>query len=227
MVKKFKVSLRSWENIWELSRKLSSKIIDSRYKPDVIIALARGGFVVARNLCDMMYIKDLVSLKVEHWGITATPDGQAVLKYPFDMDLSGKKVLVVDDITDTGESLRVSVEYVKLKNAKEVRSATLQYITSSSFKPDYFVEEITGKDWVWVLYPWCYTEDMCNLIGNILEEGKAHLDHICAGLEEHYEIKVDKKALEAIMLEMERRDIVERIEEKVLHWQKKGGGKKE
>ena len=65
--------------------------------------------MLSRVLCDYLGVKDLVSLKIEHWGVTATPDGKAQIKYPFDIDLTGKNVLVVDDITDTGESMIIAV----------------------------------------------------------------------------------------------------------------------
>ena len=97
----FKANLVSWDEIEEWCKKLRDKIIDS-YKPDIIVALSRGGLVPGRILSDMLWIKDIVALKTEHWGVTATRDGKATLKDPGSLNLSGKNVLIVDDITDTG-----------------------------------------------------------------------------------------------------------------------------
>jgi len=226
MVKKFKVELVSWDAIYDLSRGLSDKIVEAGYVPDIIIGLARGGWVPARNLCDFMGIKDLVSLKTEHWGITATPDGEAKLKYPFKIDLKGKKVLLVDDITDTGKSMQLSVDYVKSLGPEDVKTATLHHIDGCAFTPDFSAEEI---EWKWVLYPWCFTEDLINLIKNLMEEQKKmHPDEVKKGLQDVYELDVDMEDLGRILTEMERRDVIERFGEDPEKWAFKGdkGGKK-
>jgi hypoxanthine phosphoribosyltransferase len=126
-----------------------------------MVGLARGGWVLSRVLCDYLGVKDLVSLKVEHWGVTATPDGTAKIKFPFDIDLSGRDVVVVDDITDTGESMKVAVDYIKTMNPRNIRTATLRHISGGKFTPDYYGDEIT---WRWVVFPWNIVEDMCNII---------------------------------------------------------------
>lgn len=156
----------TWDQFYELARSVAEKIKDSGYRPDFMVGLARGGWVLSRVLCDFLGVKDLVSIKVEHWGVTATPDGKARIKYAFDVDLTGRRVLVVDDITDTGESMMVAVDYVRTKNPEEVRTAALRHIQGSKFTPDYYGDEIT---WRWVVFPWNYVEDMCNLLPKALE----------------------------------------------------------
>jgi len=156
----------TWDQFYELARRVAEKIKDSGYRPDFMVGLARGGWVLSRVLCDFLGVKDLVSIKVEHWGVTATPDGKARIKYAFDVDLTGRRVLVVDDITDTGESMMVAVDYVRTKNPEEVRTAALRHIQGSKFTPDYYGDEIT---WRWVVFPWNYVEDMCNLLPKALE----------------------------------------------------------
>ncbi|MFW6109683.1 MAG: phosphoribosyltransferase, partial [archaeon] len=118
----FECELMSWGLFDRLAKTLANSIIDDGYMPDFMVGLARGGWVLSRVLCDYLGVKDLVSLKVEHWGITATPDGKAQIKYPFDIDLTGRDVLVVDDITDTGESMMIAVEYVQSKNPDQIKT---------------------------------------------------------------------------------------------------------
>ena len=95
----FECEVMDWSLFYVLSKNVAKKVNSSGYKPDIIIGLARGGWVLARVLCDLVGVKDLVSLKVEHWGVTATPDGKAKLKYPFDINLTGKKVLEMAEKT--------------------------------------------------------------------------------------------------------------------------------
>ncbi len=166
-----------------------------------MVGIARGGWVLSRVLCDFLGIKDLVSLKVEHWGVTATPDGKAQLKYPFDVDLTGRRVLMVDDITDTGESMMIAVDYVRTKNPAEVRTAALRHIIGSKFTPDYYGDEIT---WRWVVFPWNYIEDMCNIIPKIAGEG-ATLAEIREKMKKNFDILIPEDEISKILDEIKRR----------------------
>ena len=164
------VKLVKWSDVVEWSRKLSEKIIKDGFQPDVIVAIARGGVTPARLLCDYLGVMDLLTIKVEHWVETAGHLEDAIVKYPFTADLSGKKVLLVDDICDTGRSIIVSKEYIEKNNKpKELRVATMQYIKPvAQTEPDYYVDIV--EDWVWYMYPWNYIEDSINLIKKILQE---------------------------------------------------------
>ena len=197
----FECEVMDWGLFHSLSKKVADKILESGYDADFMVGLARGGWVLSRVLCDFLGIKDLVSLKVEHWGITATPDGKAQIKYPFSIDLSGRKVLVVDDITDTGESMMVAVDYIRTLNPEEVRTATLRHIKGSKFVPDFYGDEI---DWRWVIFPWNYTEDMCNILPKVLQKCINHSE-VKTRLKDDFKIEVDEEEIARIMQEIERR----------------------
>jgi hypoxanthine phosphoribosyltransferase len=196
---------------------VAKKINGSGYKPDLIVGLARGGWVLARILCDLIGVKDLVSLKVEHWGVTATPDGKAKLKHPFKVDLKGKKVLIVDDITDTGESMLVAVDYIKSLNPSDIRTAALRHITSSKFMPDYFGEEIS---WRWVIFPWNFTEDMCNIVPKVCArlsvspDGDVDVAQIREELKQSYTIDTTEETVDEILQELKRRNLIQDNTEK-------------
>ena len=204
----FECEVMDWNLFYELARQVASKINSSGYRPDMIVGLARGGWVLARVLCDLIGIKDLVSLKVEHWGVTATPDGKAKLKYPLNVDIKGKNVLVVDDITDTGESMRVTLEYLKSLKPSEIKTAALRHINTSKFLPDYFGEEIS---WRWVIFPWNFTEDMCNIIPKVCKrlsinpKDEVDVAKIKNELKQFYTIGISEETLEEILQEVKRR----------------------
>jgi hypoxanthine phosphoribosyltransferase len=207
----FECEVMDWDLFYKLAREVAKKVNDSGYKPDLIVGLARGGWVLARVLCDLIGVKDLVSLKVEHWGVTATPDGKAKLKYPVKVDLTGKNVLIVDDITDTGESMRVAVDYIKSLKPSEVKTAALRHIETSKFMPDYFGEEIT---WRWVIFPWNFTEDMCNIVPKVCArlsinpEGKVDVAQIRNELKQFYTIDTNEETVDEILGELKRRGLV-------------------
>ena len=208
----FECEVMDWNLFYNLARQVAKKINGSGYKPDLIVGLARGGWVLARILCDLIGVKDLVSLKVEHWGVTATPDGKAKLKYPLKVDLKGKNVLIVDDITDTGESMLVAVEYVKSLNPSEVRTAALRHITSSKFTPDYFGEEM---NWRWVIFPWNFTEDMCNIVPKVCARlsvspaGDVDVAQVRKELKQFYTIDTTEETVAEILQELKRRNLIQ------------------
>jgi uncharacterized protein len=202
---KFECWLPSWDYLHWTCKSVARKMKADGFKPDIVVALSRGGFVPARTICDMLVIKDLVSIKVDHWGITAAKDGKASIRYPLDADLSGKKVLVVDDITDTGESMAVSLDFVKSLKPKEVRTATVLHIKTSKFRPDYFGEEI---DWKWVVFPWNYVEDMCNIVPKVLGDAPKSAAQIKDDLKKEFKIDVSEEAVIEMLGELEERNAV-------------------
>ena len=206
--KTFECLVMDWNMFYRLARQVADKINKSGYQPDVIVGLARGGWVLARVLCDFVGVKDLVSLKVEHWGITATPDGTAKIKNEIHADLKGKNILIVDDLTDTGESMRVAVEYIKSLEPKEIRTASLQHLTCAKFKSDYVGEELP---WVWVIFPWNFTEDLCTIIPKVCRRIEASLEsadvtEIKDELKQSYSIDTTEETINDILQEIKRRN---------------------
>jgi len=204
-MEKFDCWLPSWDELYEYIKEMAKKIKKDNYRPDIVIALSRGGFVPARVICDLMIIKDLISIKVDHWGVTASKDGKAHLRYPIDVDLTGKKVLIVDDITDSGESMIVAKEFVQKLNPKEIKTAAIFNIKHSKFVPDYYGKEI---DWIWVMWPWNYVEDMCNILPKVLYEKKScSIKGIKKNLEEKFKINLSEQEIIEILEELAARNI--------------------
>jgi uncharacterized protein len=162
----------SWDEAEAWADLISSQVRATRKVPDSIVALTRGGWVPARLLADRLGVHRLVSIRLQHWGITAKPSGKAELTEGLSGPVNGERVLVVDDITDTGESLRMAVDAVRAAGAREVQAATFLHITHSKFVPDYVAEEIPRDRWVWVIFPWNYWEDIRHLVGEAFVEGK-------------------------------------------------------
>lgn len=205
-MEKFDCWLPSWDELHENIKEIANKIKKDAYRPDIVIALARGGFVPARVICDLMIIKDLVSIKVDHWGVTASKDGKAHLRYPINVDLTGKKVLIVDDITDSGDSMLIAKEFVEKLNPKEIKTAAIFHLKHSKFIPDYYSKELVN--WVWVMWPWNYIEDMCNITPKVLDENKGYsIKEIKKNLKERFKIDLSEQKIMEIMGELVARNI--------------------
>ncbi|MBN2014417.1 MAG: phosphoribosyltransferase [Candidatus Altiarchaeota archaeon] len=205
-MKEFSCDLRSWDNMRALSEKVAGKIIELGYRPDVIVGILRGGLVPAMNLSDLLGIYNILTVRVRHWGVTATKDGRAVLDVPLNQDLSGKKILLVDDLTDTGESFMVSLEHIKTLNPADVKTAALIHKSSSSMKPDFYAEE--AKEWKWIILPWNLTEDLCNLVRKVMGEQKVKdVSGIRTALKQSFDLAVSDEGIEKILEELRRRGL--------------------
>ena len=153
----------TWSEVDRWADELARKIRDAEAVPEAIVALTRGGWVPGRLLCDRLGVKRLVSLRAQHWGVTATPSGKAELTEGLSAPVADLPVLVVDDITDTGESLALATEHVAESHPSRLESAAFLHIAHSKFVPTYFAEEIPRNAWVWVVFPWNYWEDLASL----------------------------------------------------------------
>lgn len=157
----------SWEDVQSLSEKVSDKITESGYKPDLMIAISRGGFDPARIMSDQLDIRKLASLQIIYYtGLNTKRDEPEVL-FPLNAQVKGLRVLVVDDVSDSGNSLIAVKKYVEDKGATEVKLATLHHKPWSKFKPDYFAEEVDK----WIIYPWEPKESVKDLVHMLSEKG--------------------------------------------------------
>jgi hypothetical protein len=162
----------TWEDVDRWADTLAARVRAADAVPETIVGLTRGGWVPGRLLCDRLGVRRLVSLRAQHWGVTATPSGRAELTEGLSGPVAGRSILVVDDITDTGESLELAVDHVRAGAPQRLESATFLHITHSKFTPTYYAEEVPREAWVWVVFPWNYWEDLTALAGRARELGR-------------------------------------------------------
>ena len=166
----FRCALVTWGEVEAWVAAIIGKMVKESFRPEIVIGMARGGMVPSRLICDHLVVKNLFTVKTEHWGLTATSDGKARLAQALTTDVRGKRVLVVDDITDTGQSLILARDHVASLNPGALKTATLIHITHSLIAPDYFVKEVTKEDWTWFIFPWNVREDLRNIVPKALDE---------------------------------------------------------
>jgi hypoxanthine phosphoribosyltransferase len=210
-----RTKLVSWEEIVEWSMHLADIIARDNYKPDLIVAVSRGGFVPARLLCDFLGVENLMSIQSQHWTEAAKVEERAILKFPYNIDASGLRILVVDDIVDTGETLALARNYIRDHwRPLEVKTAALQWISPvAKFKPDYYYIEV--KEWIWFQYPWTRLEDTHQFIKRMLietykETGKTEwtYEEIISGFREWYDIDVGDKYYKRALKVLEEKGII-------------------
>jgi uncharacterized protein len=141
----------TWEGFGKAARELAAAVVDSGFQPDLIMSITRGGMLPAGTISYAMGIKNLHIINVEFYtGVDARLPMPVLLPpVPAAVDLSQKKVLVVDDVADTGETLRMVRDFCATHVA-ETRTAVLYEKSQSVVKCDY-VWKRTDE---WISFPW-------------------------------------------------------------------------
>lgn len=137
-----------WPGVVKLCKKLAMKV--RKYNPQILVGISRGGLVPVRLLSDMLNNHNVAVMKIEFYKTIGVTSGFPKITQPLTADVKGKRILIVDDVADTGRSLLVAKEHIKRAGAAEIRIATLHYKPTSVFRPDYFIVE-TDR---WIVYPW-------------------------------------------------------------------------
>ncbi len=115
------------------------------YEPDAIIGIARGGLTLAHTMAEGLNIRDVHTIRTELYDDTKKRDKITIFgECKFD---KVKKILVLDDISDSGDTFQAVMKHLKNVNKDiEFKSATLFYKTTSSFEPDIWINE--ADDWI-------------------------------------------------------------------------------
>ena len=186
----------TWGQVYRLTWRLAELIRKSGCKPDLIVAVARGGYVPARLLCDFLDIYDLVSIRIAHYEAGSRRHPTARLASPLPLDVQGMQVLLVDDVTDTGDTLRLAVEHIQSHAPAQLKVAVLQHKQVSPFKPDFYAQKIVA--WRWVIYPWAVMEDLSSFLAGMTPCPTAP-DEAARQLEAKYGIRAPRRILEAVL----------------------------
>jgi hypoxanthine phosphoribosyltransferase len=158
-----------WNQIYEMLLNLAEKIRKNNFKPDIIVGVSRGGWPPARVMSDLLNNPNLANVRTEFYLRVAETKGEPTLTQPVSMKVAGKKVLVVDEVADTGKSLKLVKEHIIEKGATEVKIATVYYKPWSIVKPDYCEKE-TSK---WIVFPWEIKETVRKIVERCREKGKS------------------------------------------------------
>ncbi|MDF2575341.1 MAG: phosphoribosyltransferase [Agromyces sp.] len=141
----------TWDEFGAAARSLAGDVLRSGFRPDVVIAIARGGLLLAGAISYALGTKACGSINVEFYTGIDERLPEPVLHPPM-LDapaLGGKRVLLVDDVSDSGRTLAKVVAIVRDAGA-EVRSATLYTKSHTVLAPDYDYRRTDD----WIVFPW-------------------------------------------------------------------------
>jgi hypoxanthine phosphoribosyltransferase len=192
-------TLISWRTVYRLSRELALAIKSSGFRPDIVVAIGRGGYTPARLVCDFLHLDQLTGIKVEHYAATRK-QAEVVIRYPLNADVRDLNVLVVDDVNDSGDTLAAVVPYLDSFAPRDVRTAVLHEKAVTRFPADFRGRRI--RKWRWIVYPWARIEDVTSFVG-ILRPPPCSADEARQRLRDDHGIRVTRQTLQDVLDFME------------------------
>jgi len=169
MVESLEFEIPTWDKIYEFLLRLAEKIREDKFKPDVIVGVSRGGWPAARVMSDLLENPEIANVKSEFYLGVAETNGEPLITQPVSVSVRDKEVLLMDDVADTGKSLRLVKAHLKEKGATEVKIATIYYKPWSVVIPDYYEKETRS----WIIFPWERKETIRNIIRRYKKEEKS------------------------------------------------------
>jgi uncharacterized protein len=141
----------SWSRFGEASRDLARAVAEDGYQPDLILSIARGGLLVGSALGYALDVKNTWTMNVEFYtGVEERLDVPMILPpVPELVDLESARMLIADDVADTGETLRLVKDFCEGK-VGEVRCAVLYEKSRSVVACEY----VWRRTDLWIDFPW-------------------------------------------------------------------------
>jgi hypothetical protein len=136
-----------WDDVMDMCKRIAADI-EREYSPDIIVGIARAGVIPAAIIACILR-KDLYPIRLSRrWGsriVRSRPE----LFVPMNDDVAGKNVLIVDEMSVTGETLRMAAREASKKGARRVKTAAL-YTRSGTWRPTWYGLETDAL----VVQPW-------------------------------------------------------------------------
>jgi uncharacterized protein len=139
----------SWELFGELCRVLAVKVATSGYRPDLVVGIAKAGVIPGAVVASILRC-DFYSLKISRdaGGEQRVRERPKILSAA-PKDAAGKRVLVVDELTTSGDTLRIALNALRQVQPAELKTAT-SLIKVGGYRPDFHALETSAM----VAFPW-------------------------------------------------------------------------
>jgi hypoxanthine phosphoribosyltransferase len=156
-----------WDQIYNFLLNIAIAVQKSGFEPEVIVGVSRGGCIPARIMSDLLGNLKLANVKAEFYVGVAETRNEPVITQPVSFPVVNKRVLVVDDVADTGKSLSLIKSHLKEQGAVEIKIAAMYYKPWSSVVPDYCEKETCS----WIVFPWERKETVRKVLEKFRGEG--------------------------------------------------------
>jgi hypoxanthine phosphoribosyltransferase len=156
----------TWQTFGDASRELAKAIADDGFEPDLILSIARGCLFLAGSLGYALAVKNLHVMNVEFYdGVGTTLDMPVMLPpVPSAVDFSEKKVLIADDVADSGRTIELVQSFIA-DHVETVRTAVIYEKPQSVINCDY-VWKHTDR---WINFPWSSQDPVVQRAGQVFD----------------------------------------------------------
>lgn len=196
MEKRFSARIVSLSEAYEKAYHISSQILKAGEEFDVVIGISRGGLPPSRIICDFLNIRTLTSIQVRHYESGGEVKEEVKVSNPPGIELRNKHVLIVDDVNDSGKSMRAAYESVKSEKPAILKTAVLHEKSNTNFKADYTGSVLS--EWKWLIYQWAVTEDLIEFLDrdNMLDVSE---EDALRHLAERYNLRVGRDLFKKVL----------------------------
>ena len=141
----------TWNDFGSASRELAEDVLRSGYEPELVVAVARGGLLLAGGIAYALGIKSCGAVNAEFYTGVGTRLPEPIMMPPLldEASIVGKKVLLVDDVSDSGRTLAMVVQLLQAGGA-DLRTVVLYTKPGTVYEPTYSWKR-TDK---WINFPW-------------------------------------------------------------------------
>lgn len=160
MANDIQYEISTWNQAYDMLLNIAQKIQTHPYEPDIIVGIAKGGLVPARILTDLLETPQLVILQIEFYVDIAQTKQEPILRQALTSSVNGKRVLLADDIADTGKTLQLATNHLQQQGAQEIKTTTLYLKPESIIKPDFYGKQTSN----WVIFPWDVKETLRKIL---------------------------------------------------------------
>ncbi|MGC8562386.1 MAG: energy-coupling factor transporter ATPase [Thermoplasmata archaeon] len=131
------------------ARELAADIIRKFGRPESIVYIERGGMVIGRLLSDFLSVRKVYPLRASYYTDDGIPMTHVrISDFEFSISKNQGYILLVDDIADTGKTLKAAKEELGRRTTANIITATVVYKPQSVFKPDAYVYEVSNNTWI-------------------------------------------------------------------------------
>ena len=138
-----------WTELGQLVFELCQQILTTEKKFDRLIALSKGGLTFARSLVDYLDIPDISIIKIEFYTGIGDTTRTPIITQSLPVNIQNEKILIFDDLVDSGETLELAKKYISQHGAKKVETAILFRKEWTKIETNYHVKESKA----WIIFP--------------------------------------------------------------------------
>jgi len=142
-----------WDEIFIQTKRLVKQIQNSEVPFTNIIAVSRGGLIPARLIADLLNIRRIYTIGIAMYDQKHQHQALVYQTLPIVFQSENGPSLIIDDIADTGESLKIAIKEIEqFKPVNDYKICSLYYKPKSQILP-HFYSTVVEND-TWIQFPW-------------------------------------------------------------------------